>query len=210
MNDQPANELHGLTKHYGIHHGAEKASFVVEHWIDDVRDKYKRKSQILFAKNSDYLQDLFLLIQKQNHRTMVLWALEFADETVSKLLQRYPDEKRPQQAVIMSRSWAAGKVKMPAAQRAILDAHAFAKEISSPEDIALCHAVGQACGTVHAKGHAIGFPIYELTAIIRHYGIDNCKEPVEERKKQYIERINYWHNNYANYPCEWANFMIKD
>ena len=35
---------------------------------------------------------------------------------------------------------------MRAAQRAILDVHAFAKEIKSLEDIALCHAIGQACG----------------------------------------------------------------
>jgi hypothetical protein len=179
-------------------------------WLDDVQDKLKKKNQILFAKNSAFLYDLSELIKRQHHKAMVLWAFEFADETVEKLLKKYPDEKRLQNAVLASKAWAAGKMKMPAAQRAILDAHAFAKEITSSEDIALCHAVGQACGTVHANGHAIGFPIYELTAIIRRFGIDACREPVEQRKAQYIERVYYWRENYQNYPCEWAAFMESD
>lgn len=70
------------------------------------------------------------------------------------------------------------------------------------------HAIGQACGVVHANGHAIGFPIYDLTAIIRNYGVPECKRVVEERKQQYIERIYYWREHYKDYPYEWADFMM--
>ena len=139
---------------------------------------------------------------------MVLWAFEFADETVQKLTARYPGEKRFEEAVSVTKDWASGKVKMPLAKQAILQVHAVAKEINSLEDIALCHAIGQACGVVHTSGHSLGFPVYDLTAIIRRYGIDNCKEPVEKRKKQYIERILYWRENHSTYPCEWADFMF--
>ena len=176
-------------------------------WIDEVQSRMKRKSQILFAKNSGFLADLAALIQEQNHRTMVLWAFEYADDTVRRLLERYPNEKRLESAVLTSKAWAAGEVKMPAAKRAILQAHAVAKEIVSLEDKALCHAVGQACGVVHTIGHAIGFPIYELTAIVRHYGVPECKEAVEERKQQYIEKIYYWRDHYMDYSGEWAGFM---
>lgn len=62
---------------------------------------------------------------------------------------------------------------MPASKRAIIGCHALAKELSSAADIARCHTVGQACATVHAKGHAIGFPIYDLTAMIREKGTDS-------------------------------------
>jgi hypothetical protein len=179
-------------------------------WINEVQNRIKRKNQILFAKNSEYLADLAALIQEQNHRTMVLWAFEFADETVKRLFERYPNKKRLESAVLISKDWAAGKVKMPVAQRAILQAHAVAKEIDSLEDIALCHAIGQACGVVHTKGHAIGFPIYELTAIIRHYGVPECKRFVEERKQQYIEKIYYWREHYKDYTGEWADFMMVD
>ena len=179
-------------------------------WLNEVQNRIKRKNLVLFAKNSDFLTDLALLIKEQNHRTMVLWAFEFADETVKMLLERYPNEKRLESAVQTAKDWAAGKVKMPVAKRAILQVHAVAKEIESLEDIALCHAIGQACGVVHANGHAIGFPIYDLTSLIRHYGIPECKKFVEERKQQYIERIYYWREHYEYYPCEWAYFMMVD
>lgn len=179
-------------------------------WMDEVHARLKKRNQILFAKDSVFLQDLAALIQEQTHRTMALWAFEFADEAVEKLRARYPEEERLAEAVRVSKSWAVGEVKMPVAQRAILQAHAVAKEISAPEDIALCHAIGQACGTVHTSGHAIGFPIYELTAIIRFYGVDACKIPVEARKQQYIERIYYWRENYMYQPWQWADFMLAD
>lgn len=72
-------------------------------WINEVQNRIKRKNQILFAKNSEYLADLAALIQEQNHRTMVLWAFEFADETVKRLFERYPNEKRLESAVLISK-----------------------------------------------------------------------------------------------------------
>ncbi len=139
-----------------------------------------------------------------------MWAFEFADETILKLLTRYPNEKRLESSVLTSKDWAAGKIKMPVAQRAILQAHAVAKEIDSLEDIALCHAIGQACGVVHANGHAIGFPIYDLTSIIRRYGVPECQRAVEARKQQYIERIYYWRTHCNDNPYPWADFMKAD
>jgi hypothetical protein len=99
---------------------------------------------------------------------------------------------------------------MREAQRAILNCHAFAKEIASPEDIALCHAVGQACGVVHANGHAIGFPVYELTAMVHRLGIDSCKETIESRIADYTLRIAYWRKHYTNYQGKWADFMEEN
>ncbi|MDR2909129.1 MAG: hypothetical protein LBU86_04530 [Oscillospiraceae bacterium] len=178
-------------------------------WLDEVQSRMKRKNQILFSKNSAYLADLAGLIVAQTHRATALWAFELAGEAVCILLEKYPDEHRPSDALTASKAWAQGKVKMPTAQKAILNCHTFAKEITSPCDIALCHAVGQACGTVHASGHAIGFPMYELTAIIRQYGVEYCREPVEKRKAHYITRIKYWGEHYASVPFEWADFMLK-
>ena len=179
-------------------------------WLRTVEDRIRRKNKILFSETDMFLEDLASLIKEQNHRTLVLWAFEFADEIVQKMLKRYPDEKRLERAVLLSKDWAAGKVKMPVAKQAILQAHGVAKEIEDVEDIALCHAVGQACGVVHTTGHALGFPIYELTSIVRHYGLPECKEPVEARKKHYMERLCYWRENYGSFLYEWAGFMMKD
>ena len=177
-------------------------------WIDEVKRKYLKHNQVLFSKDSEYLQDLSLLFSQLEHRAITLWAFEFAEETIEKLKMKYPNESRPQEALAAAQLWAAGKVKMRQAQRKILDCHAFAKEISSKEDIAMCHAVGQACATVHTAGHAIGYPIYDLTSIVFEYGIENCAEPVELRKKEYMERLYYWRDHMNDYQGEWAEFML--
>ena len=135
-------------------------------WLDEVRIRLKKRNQVLFAKDMEYLQDVAILFREQNHKIMVLWALDLASESVAKLEEKYPDETRPREALEAAWAWAAGMIKMRPAQRKILNCHAFAKEIDSREDIALCHAVGQACAVVHTEGHAIGYPIYDLSAIV--------------------------------------------
>lgn len=118
-------------------------------WIEDVERKLKRKNMVLFSRDSLLLQELNSMIQQLSHQVLVLWAMELAQETVDSLAEKYPTDTRPASALETAKAWAAGSIKMPMAQRAILDCHAMAKELSSMEDIALCHAVGQACSVVH-------------------------------------------------------------
>lgn len=178
-------------------------------WLDEVKIKLKKKNQILFTKDCAYLQDLIMLFQQQNHRVMVLWAFDFAAESVTKLEAKYPDEKRPREALDAARDWAAGIIKMHTAQRKILDCHAFAKEISCKEDISTCHAIRQACSVVHTAGHAIGYPMYDLSSIVYHFGVDACAKAVESRMQEYIDKIFYWNEHLCDYPGEWAPFMLK-
>ena len=178
-------------------------------WLDEVRAKLKRKNQVLFAKDGEYLRDLTALFREQSHRTMVLWALELAAESVAELEEKYPDETRPRGALEAAWAWAAGKIKMRLAQRKILDCHAFAKELQSKEHIALCHAVGQACAVVHTAGHAIGYPMYELSAIVYRLGVENCRDAVEGRKREYVEKLFYWNEHVSDYDGKWADFMLK-
>lgn len=179
-------------------------------WIDEVRIKMKKKSQILFAKDSEYLEDLMMLFQNQNHRVMALWAFDFAAESIAGLEEKYPEEKRPRVALEAAQDWAAGKIKMRLAQRKILDCHAFAKEIDCKEDIAVCHAIGQACAVVHTAGHAIGYPMYDLTSIIYRLGIEDCVRTVELRKQKYIDKLLYWSEHISSYEGEWADFMLLE
>ena len=178
-------------------------------WLDEVQIRLKKRNQVLFAKDTEYLQDLSTLFRDQNHRTMVLWALDLAAESVAKLEEKYPGENRPREALEAAWAWAAGKIKMRLAQRKILVCHTFAKEIDSKEDIALCHAIGQACAVVHTSGHAIGYPMYDLSAVIYRLGIENCAEAVEQRKQEYINKLFYWNEHTCDYDGGWADFMLK-
>lgn len=179
-------------------------------WVEEVSQKLSRKNQILFSKDSPLLRELALLLREQDRRAVVLWAFELAEEAVKKLEASYPAERAPRSALEASRLWAAGQIRMPAAKREILRCHAAAQEIPSPADAALFHAAAQACSTVHTASHALGFPLYELTSIVRSCGIAQCRTPVEARSREYIEKLLYWSAHYAAYPGNWAGFLRRD
>ena len=178
-------------------------------WLADVKAKAKRKNQILFSKDSLLLTDLCQLIAQANRRALILWALELAEETARELAGKYPEDPRPLDAIAASRAWASGEIKLPIAKQANLNCHAMAKELADPADIARCHAVGQACSVIHTVGHALGYPMYELTAIVLELGLDNCREPIEQRVMYYKQRIRYWMEYEKNCQQSWAGFLKK-
>lgn len=149
--------------------------------------RVKARRQILFSREDAVLEPVARQLESCSRREAVCWALTLAEETVRLLEERYPGDHRARQALELSWAWARGKVKMPIAKQAILACHAAAKELESPEDIALYHAVGQACGTVHTKGHAMGYPIYDLTALLRRCGSDNCEARIAARIGDYLD-----------------------
>lgn len=176
-------------------------------WLAEA--KAERRNQILFGSESLLLAELRELIAGANRRTLILWALELAEETVRELEGRYPGDRRPREAVEAAQAWAAGEIKMPLAKQAILDCHAMSKELAAPADIARCHAVGQACSVVHTAGHAMGYPIYELTALVRELGLENCREAVEARVRDYEQRLRLWTEREQTDCRDWAAFLRK-
>ena len=174
-----------------------------------VSERLRRKNKVLFRADDPFLSDLKARLGEQDGKTVVLWAFGFAEEIAAVLAHRYPREDRPAAALFAAKNWALGKIKMARAQRAILDCHAFAKEISSPEDIALCHALGQACSTVHTAGHAMGLPVYELTALVHRVGVQNCADTLMRRVREYTERLLSVRAGAETEMYEWAEFLRR-
>ncbi|WP_347550005.1 putative immunity protein [Pseudalkalibacillus hwajinpoensis] len=178
--------------------------------FSDVEIKMKKKNKLLFSRDSICLQELKELIQLQNHRTLVMWALDCAKLPLDKFEAKYPDERRPRACLELCEDWARGKIKMPIAKRAILESHAVAKEIDDIEYGTLCQAIGHAGATIHVETHALGLPIYELTAIVNKYGKDDFREPVIEKIYYYYTRLLYWQENTDNLGLNWAGFLLDD
>lgn len=176
----------------------------------DVEIKLKKRNQMLFSRDSQCLQELIKLIQLQNHRTLVMWALDCAKLTLEQFEARYSYERRPRICLELCNAWARGKVKMPIAKHAILDSHAVAQEINNSEYGALCHAIGHAGATVHVETHALGLAFYELTAIVLKYGKDNFSKPVSEKINYYYNRLLYWKENTDKLGLDWADFLLAD
>lgn len=190
-------------------HTIARKEFLIMNY-DDVRASYKRKNQILFSRDSLCLQELLELIRKQKHRTLVNWAFLCLEKPYQTLREHLPEEPRFQKAMELCKQWAEGTIKMPPAKRAILDVHQVAKEISSPEDIALCHALGQGLGTIHVETHAIGLCMYELTAIVRKYGIEECEPHLNQRIQEYIDCLLKCEQEIDQAPQKWASFLLDD
>lgn len=178
--------------------------------FSDVDQKLKRKNQILFSRESQCLQELKSLIEEQKHRTLVLWALDCAKLPLAEFEEKYLDELRPRKALELCENWSKGKIKMPAAKRAILDAHAVAKEIDDKVYGALCHCIGHAGATVHVETHALGLPFYELSSIVFKFEKDEYQKPVQDKIDYYYQRLLYWQDNTDNQEFEWADFLLDD
>lgn len=179
-------------------------------WLAEVEARYRRKNKLLFTRDSLCLQPLLALIRQQSHRTLVVWAFDCVRGPLETLAAHLPGETRPQEAVRLCWQWAQGKLKMPPAKRALLEAHAVAKELSDPADSALCHAVGQACASVHVETHAIGLPLYELTALVLTHGLPQCAGPVEKKLAFYQQRLCHWQAHAGEQPGPWAPFLCTD
>lgn len=177
-------------------------------WMAQLLHKVKRKNQILFDRESGLLQDLIFLLQGTSRRVQVLWALELARQSVEELESLYPQEMRPCNALEAARLWAMGRIRMPIARRAILDCHAVAKEWQDPYACALCHAIGQACAVVHTPRHALGYPIYQLTALVLRYGVEHCVDPITQRVQEYIDLLIHLQSEPVREAEEWAAFLL--
>lgn len=176
--------------------------------FSDVDIKVKKKNKILFSRDSLCLQELITLIEMQSHRTLVMWALDCAKDTLAIFESVYPSEQRPRRALELCEAWSKGRIKMPAAKRAILDAHQAAKDCDD-EFGALAHAIGHAGAAVHVETHAMGLVIYELTAIVHRYG-QGYQKPVCEKIDYYKRRLLYWQEHTDKLSSEWAGFLADD
>lgn len=176
-------------------------------WIETVRTRIKRKNKVLFRLDDPLLSDLSAMLDSSSRKAVVLWALGLAEEGVRKLEIRCPQDDRARRSLELSRQWARGEVKMPAAKSAILNCHGAARETTDEVCVALFHAVGQACGCVHTPGHALGFPLYELTAIVRDRGIESCEHAVITRITDYTSALIRAQEEALTHPGPWASFL---
>lgn len=172
--------------------------------FEDVELRRRKRNQIYFSQDSASLQPLSLALESANRREVVLWAFECVAEPLRCLRIKHPHLEQPQTALEVVRAWARGDVRMPVARRAILACHAAARELADRESACLCHGVGQALSCVHTPRHALGLPVYELTAIVCREG-DNYPGPVMKRIEAYLKMLDWVRGTDGDYT--WIDFL---
>lgn len=172
--------------------------------LHDVTQRQKRGNQILFRPDSPCLIELHERLEQTDRQRVVLWALAEAALLVTDLQRRYPKDHRPSDGLQACQGWARGELKMPQTKPRILAVHQMAKEVSNPVDQALLHGLGQALATVHSSKHAIGWPMYQLTALVRDHGLNEAL--IEQQIRKYQARLDQLAVvNLADF--QWATFL---
>ncbi len=167
--------------------------------------------KLLFSRESDCIQPLRQLIEKQKHRTLVAWALDCAPRVLAIFEEKYPGEQRPRQALETAAVWAQGGVKMPEAKRAIHAAHNAATAAEGdPAAQAAARAAGHAAATVHVETHALGLVFYGLTAFAYAAHPDDRDAVVRKELSWFYDRLLYWQANIDGMDTTWAPFLLRD
>ncbi len=183
---------------------------ITEEEKKEILRKYRKGNAILFTPDSPMLLSLTLNLESSVKRSVVLWAFDTAEEACSRFEQLCPGQDIPRKCVAVCRLWARGEVKIQEGRRAILACHALAKGMEEKEGIALVHAIAQACSSVHAQRHAVAFPLYRLTAMIRRCGPEKIWSSLEAYVDHMSERLTYWQLNSDDPQLVWAPFLKRE
>jgi hypothetical protein len=96
-------------------------------------------------------------LDKQDHRSLVLWAAECAEHVLPHFEEKYPKDNRPRHALEAGRAWVRGKVAMSEVRAAASAAHAAARDAAATAHVST-HAAHAANNAVGAATDAAAVP----------------------------------------------------
>lgn len=99
-----------------------------------------------------------------DHQQLALWAATCAEHVLHLFEEVNPNDKRPRQAIEMTRAWVNGKITMKEAHKAAFVANAAAKGMPDAARFAAL-AAGQAVAVAHVAAHELGAAAYAIRAI---------------------------------------------
>lgn len=137
--------------------------------------------------DAPYIQSLVNLIETQSKATLANWAVDYSERVLLPLWRKhFPNDLRPQSALLAGREWLAGAIKMPQAKSAILECHAAAREAEvNPVAQAAARAIGQSASTIHSARHCIGLALYGALAVA--YDMLGVNAPWEQLERAAAE-----------------------
>ena len=117
-----------------------------------------------------------------DHHLLALWAAMCAEHVLPLFEQANGHDKRPRQAIELTRAWVRGEISMKQAHKAAFVANAAAREVTGAAKLAAL-AAGQAVAVAHVAAHDLGAAAYAIRAV---------KESVKEEKEESGRQECYW------------------
>jgi hypothetical protein len=106
-----------------------------------------------------------LLGDKKAHRIIAMWAADCAEHVLHLFEEKYPEDKRPREAIEAGRAWIRGEIIVGEVRKAAIATHAAARQVNQDDARAAARAAGHAAGTAHVAGHAIHAAEYACKAV---------------------------------------------
>ncbi len=149
-----------------------------------------KKSKSSLASLKD--ERLVDLVKKTGHKILAIWAIDCAERVLPYFENKYPEDRRPRNAVDTLRTWIqTGEFKMAVIRKASLDSHAAARDVGkdSPARSA-ARSASQAVATAHVPIHSVGAAIYALQVVYRASPPSDADAAVaREQDRQYRHLI---------------------
>src|SRR5688572_21126266 len=94
-----------------------------------IRKLHLAKSKFSIARKDEKMLEL---VSQTGHKTLALWAINCAERVMPYFEEKYPQDRRPRQAIDTLKTWlATGVFKMAVIRKASLDSHAAAREVGA-------------------------------------------------------------------------------
>lgn len=154
-----------------------------------------KKSKFSIAHTDEAMTDL---VGKTDQKILAVWAIDCARRVLPCFEEKFPEDRRPRQALDTLRAWIeTGVFKMAVIRRASLEAHAAARDAGEDNVVrSAARACGQAVATAHVPKHAYGSAIYAQQAIYRASGLADAQAAAKERDWQYQHLLDLRKKNY--------------
>jgi len=179
------------------------------------------KTNLVAIYHHPGMQALHQSLGLQDHRTLVLWALETGKEILDIFALVFPEDPRPALALEAAEAWSRGEIKMPLAKKAARETHEAAREAKEAKAtqnakaakdakvdaaVAAAHAMGQIIGVVHVGTHSTAYAAYAVQAVVLFNIHENQEDTLEKTAERLLDRLAYW----ATAPKDsrpWAKFL---
>lgn len=181
------------------------------------------KTNLVAIYHHPGMQSLHNAISRQDHRTLILWALDTGEETLEIFSQVFPKDPRPAMALAAANIWSRGEIKMPVAKRAARETHQAAKDAKtmigklegkgSPighaqidAAVAAAHAMGQIIGVVHVATHSTAYAAYAVQAAVLYHSDKDPEDSLAATVDHLLARLMHW-SAAAKSGRPWATFL---
>ncbi|NOU16358.1 MAG: hypothetical protein HOO91_02220 [Bacteroidales bacterium] len=130
------------------------------------------------------------VLTDSNHHLLALWAATCAEHVLHLFEQVNTNDKRPRQAIELTRAWVNGEIPMKQAHNTALALNAVAKGLPDAARFAVLSA-GQAVAVAHVAAHELGAAAYAIKAV---------RASVKENEKDIM----------GQKECQWQRDQLPD